>query len=152
MKWDGYSGDYGPNFVGHAIEMGTYLIDHPTFGWQAFGGRVLSTMPAVQVQVRDSIRRRIFLAPIGYLLTVDAGAFSAFDYDPATKSVSVVIESTAGGTTDAAVAPVARLIVTRTANIYGAGILSPPHNLAQINGAWLVPFQGTSATVFLGST
>ena len=37
LAWDAYSGDYGPNFFGHALNTATYVIDHPEFGWQAFG-------------------------------------------------------------------------------------------------------------------
>src|SRR3712207_7270625 len=40
LKWDPYSGDYGPNFFGHAINTATYLINHGEFGWQSFGGNV----------------------------------------------------------------------------------------------------------------
>ena len=38
LKWDAYSGDYGPNFFGHALNTATYVINHPEFGWQSFGG------------------------------------------------------------------------------------------------------------------
>ena len=40
LKWDAYSGDYGPNFFGHAFNTATYLINHPEFGWQSFGGNL----------------------------------------------------------------------------------------------------------------
>ena len=40
LKWDTYIGDYGPNFFGHAVTTGTYVINHPDYGWQAFGGNV----------------------------------------------------------------------------------------------------------------
>jgi hypothetical protein len=33
LKWDGYSGDYGPNFFGHAFNTATYVVNHPEFGW-----------------------------------------------------------------------------------------------------------------------
>ena len=38
LRWDTYTGDYGPNFFGHAVTTGTYVINHPDYGWQAFGG------------------------------------------------------------------------------------------------------------------
>ncbi|OBZ77507.1 hypothetical protein A0H81_01702 [Grifola frondosa] len=91
LKWDAYSGDYGPNFVGHALEMGTYIVDHPDFGWQAFGGIVIATSPTVQVQCRDSLRRRVFLAPLGAWLSLDAGAFSTISLDPFKKAVTITI-------------------------------------------------------------
>ena len=39
MKWDAISGDYGLNFFGHAYNAATYLVNHPDFGWQSFGGK-----------------------------------------------------------------------------------------------------------------
>jgi acyl-CoA thioesterase len=42
--------------------MGTYIINHPKFGRQAFGGNVIAKSLAVQVQICDSIRRRVSLA------------------------------------------------------------------------------------------
>ena len=42
LRWDAYSGDYGPNFFGHAVNTATYIVDHPEFGWQAFGGNIES--------------------------------------------------------------------------------------------------------------
>ena len=54
LKWDGYSGDYGPNFFGHAFNTGTYIVDHPEFGWQAFGGNVKVDGDWVKVQPLDS--------------------------------------------------------------------------------------------------
>ena len=149
LKWDGYSGDYGPNFVGHAIEMGTYIVEHPDFGWQAFGGNVVSTTPTVQIQCRDSIRRRVFLASLGALLTLDAGAFSSVEYNPVARSVTLFIDAAAGGSTNAADAPLGRLIITQTAAIDPVGVLKPSHNLSQTNGAWNVPFTKGSATVIL---
>jgi len=37
LKWMGYSGDYGPNFFGHAFNTATYIVQSPEFGWLAFG-------------------------------------------------------------------------------------------------------------------
>ncbi|KAK5117865.1 hypothetical protein LTR85_008639 [Meristemomyces frigidus] len=32
LRWDAYSGDYGPNFLGHVLGAATYLVEHPVFG------------------------------------------------------------------------------------------------------------------------
>jgi hypothetical protein len=58
LNWD----DYDPRFSRHTIGMGTYIINHPKFGRQAFGGNVIAKSLAVQVQICDSIRRRVSLA------------------------------------------------------------------------------------------
>ncbi|KAI0828505.1 hypothetical protein BC628DRAFT_1316608 [Trametes gibbosa] len=148
LKWDGYSGDYGPNFVGHALEMGTYVVDHPSFGWQAFGGNVLSTSPTVKVQTLDSLRRRVFIAPIGAWLTLDAGAFSEVDLDLAKKSVKLTIAAATPGVPNAAPAPNARLVVQNTA-LNGLGLLKPTSGLRQDAGAWVIPFKDGEASVTL---
>lgn len=148
MKWDGYSGDYGPNFSGHAMGMGTYIINHPDFGWQAFGGNVVSTSP-VQVQVRDSVRRRVFIAPIGALLVLDAGTFSTVTFDPNAKTVTVTITAAPGGVSGAAIAPKGRLLVSQTASVGGVGVLKPTTNLQIDAGAYVVNFSSGSGTVTL---
>ena len=38
MRWDTYSGDYGPNFFGVAINAGTYVVNDTVFGLQASAG------------------------------------------------------------------------------------------------------------------
>jgi hypothetical protein len=38
LRIDHYSGDSGPGLFGHAVNTGTYLVDHLEFGGQAFGG------------------------------------------------------------------------------------------------------------------
>ncbi|KAF8203956.1 hypothetical protein BJ912DRAFT_1028539 [Pholiota molesta] len=84
------------SFIRHAMGMGTYIISHPDFGWQAFGGNVISTSPTIQVQIRDSIRRRVYLAPLGTGIGIlrpspalfgEAGAFDI----PFTNGIGKVI-------------------------------------------------------------
>ncbi|KAF9486549.1 hypothetical protein BDN70DRAFT_870133 [Pholiota conissans] len=140
LQWDGYSGDYGPNFSGHTMGMGTYLINHPDFGWQAFGGNVISTSPTIQVQIRDSIRRRVYIAPLGTLLTLDAGAFSMVEFDPRVNSVTLTVNAAADGTSSAAPAPKGRLLIEQKATLPGVGVLSPPPALGKDASAYDVPF------------
>ncbi|THU89382.1 hypothetical protein K435DRAFT_761236 [Dendrothele bispora CBS 962.96] len=140
LKWDGYSGDYGPNFSGHSMGMGTFIINHPDFGWQAFGGNVISSSSSqVQVQVRDSVRRKVFIAPLGVELRLDAGAFDSVTVNMAQKSVSVGIVSRVGA---GAAAPTGRLLV-------GQGNLRPTGSLTMSAGAWSVPFSNGVANVTL---
>ena len=148
LKWDGYSGDYGPNFVGHALEMGTYIVDHPDFGWQAFGGNVVATMPTVKVQTRDSLRRRVFIAPLGAWLSLDAGAFEEVEFDPQEQMVTVTILPSSSGISGAAAAATARLFVQNTAQ-NGLGVLKPTTKLSQDAGAWVLPFTNEVAVVTL---
>jgi hypothetical protein len=149
MKWDGYSGDYGPNFSGHTMGIGTYIVNHPDFGWQAFGGNVVSTSPTVNVQVRDPVRRRVFIAPIAALLSLDAGAFTSVNYDPSARTVAVTISAVADGASGAASAPRGRLVIEQRASLSGISILKPTTSLTVEAGAYVVPFNSGSATVTL---
>ena len=49
LKHDPLSGDYGPNLFGHAWNTATYIVDHPEFGWIAFGGNVTTQGNVVTV-------------------------------------------------------------------------------------------------------
>ncbi|KAJ7241146.1 hypothetical protein C8J57DRAFT_1085378 [Mycena rebaudengoi] len=149
LAWDGYSGDYGPNFSGLAMGTGTTIINHPDFSWQAFGGIVISTTPAVQVQIRDAVRRRVFIAPIAALLTLDAGAFSTISYTPSTQTVVVTITPTPDSATGAASAPNGRLVVSQTATISGVGVLKPTTELPVDAGAFVVTFQNGVGQIIL---
>lgn len=149
LKWDGYSGDYGPNFVGHSLGIGTFVIQHPDFGWQAFGGDVQSTTPTIVVHPRDTLRRRVFIAPLATMFTLDAGAFSLVDFDPVKRSVTLTVTAAPEGASGAASAPQGRLVVTQTAEVSGVHLLKPNKSLKQDAGAWVVPFTKGSATVTL---
>ncbi|KAF8206779.1 hypothetical protein K438DRAFT_1577098 [Mycena galopus ATCC 62051] len=140
LAWDGYSGDYGPNFSGLSMGTRTTIINHPDFGWQSFGGIVTATSPAVQVQVRDAVRRRVFIAPIAALLTLDAGAFSTISYTPSTQTVVVTIASTPDSATAAASAPNARLVVSQTVAVSGIGVLKPTTTFPVDAGAFVVTY------------
>ena len=83
MADDPYSGDYGPNFFGFAINTGTYLTHDAALGWLAFGGNVSRSGSLLHLIPLDGLRQRVFLAPAGLWLTLDAGRFASVDYDPA---------------------------------------------------------------------
>ncbi|KAF8578674.1 hypothetical protein K439DRAFT_1417005 [Ramaria rubella] len=150
LKFDGYSGDYGPNFVGHTLNVGTYIVDHPDFGWQAFGGTVTSSFDGkIDVQIQDTLRRRIFVASFGTLLTLDAGAFASAVIDTNAKTIQITITASPAGALGAASAPEGRLITTKTASITGIGVFSPTKRLKQDGGAFVVPFVQGQAVVTL---
>ncbi|PPQ73464.1 hypothetical protein CVT24_007555 [Panaeolus cyanescens] len=149
LKWDGYSGDYGPNFSGHTMGMGTFIINHPDFGWQAFGGTVTSTSPTVNVDIRDTVRRRVYIAPIGSLLSLDAGAFSSIAFNPQTRSVQVTILPAPENISGAAAASRAKLIIQQKAVISGFSGLKAPSGLATEAGAVIIPFTNGQANVTL---
>jgi hypothetical protein len=81
MKHDPISGDFAPNFFGHALNTAAYLVRHPEFGWLAFGGRVEVNGDTVRLIPADSFRSRVYISPLGLWLTLDAGTFEAIEID-----------------------------------------------------------------------
>ncbi|KAH7104560.1 hypothetical protein BKA62DRAFT_741863 [Auriculariales sp. MPI-PUGE-AT-0066] len=118
LTWDAYSADYGPGFSGMAQGLTCVLIEHADFGWQVFGGKILhSVKNAVRVTVNDPIRRRIYIAPLGLLLELDAGAFDSFELHPVDTSVRVKIAAKTPGIQVSASAPAARLRLQGTTTL-----------------------------------
>lgn len=99
LRWDAYSGDYGPNFLGHALGAATYLVEHPIFGLISFGGNVDykgKNCGLIHVEPKDALRQRIFVAPVSLYVTIDSGLISAFTYNTTSKEVQVSIAGDIG--------------------------------------------------------
>src|SRR3546814_10660688 len=108
MKWDPYSVDYGMGFYGHEIAAATYVVDHPTFGWLGFGGDVEAAKGRISVSPRDGARARLFIAPAGQWITLEAGKIAHAAYAPATGAIELTLDPADAHT------PAARLDRTST--------------------------------------
>jgi hypothetical protein len=145
LRWDTYSGDYGPNFFGHAVNTGTYIINHPDYGWQAFGGNILPADRTVSgetitVQPLDSFRRRIYIAPLGLFLTLDAGKFQSVRIAPTSNTVHVEFAPADQFT------PAARLRIEQPAKLPNIATFTPDATLTQERGAYVIPLkEGTTS-------
>jgi hypothetical protein len=133
MKFDPYSGDYGPNFFGHAFSTGTYLAKDSEFGWLAFGGNVRVSGQSVTVEPRDSLRQRVYLAPLGLWLTLDSGTFESVTLSEARNEVKITL-APAGAYTSTAL-----LRVEQPAKVAGVGEIAPVDKYEQVRGAYSVP-------------
>lgn len=142
LRWDGLSGDYGMNFFGHAMNAATYLVDMKEFGWQAFGGNVRVKGDKVTVTPLDSMRRRVYIAPFGLWLTLDAGTFSSVEIDKESRTVAVSFDKPARGV-------VARLRVEQPAKILGVGTFHVVGNLTLERGAYVMPVDTSINTIRL---
>jgi len=140
LKWDPYTGDYGPNFFGHAFNVATYVIDHPEFGWQAFGGNVSVKGDWVNVQPLDSFRRRVYLAPLGLWLTLDAGTFDRVSINTRSNVVRITL-SPAGAFT-----PNARLRIQQPAKF---GTYAPRQKFVNERDAFTIPLKGSPISIEL---
>ncbi|MET4663549.1 hypothetical protein ABIC17_000441 [Sphingomonas sp. PvP056] len=108
MRWDPYSGDYGMGLYGHAITAASYLVRDPTFGWLGFGGNVTERGGVVTIVPRDGARSRVFIAPAGVWITLEAGKIARASYASTTGVVMLTLDPAVAGT------PVARVFVETT--------------------------------------
>ena len=141
MKWDAYSGDYGPNFFGHTINSGTYIVNHPEFGWQAFGGNLVEKGSLITVTPLDSLRQRIYVAPFGLWLTLDSGRFEQIEIDAKKKSVKIKLQAKTNET------PTARLRIEQPAKISGIGNFRPKDPFKVERDAFVIPLNGKGSWI-----
>lgn len=81
---DPYSGDYGTGFWGYAANSATYVVDDKTLGWLCFGGNLQNKGREIHVEPLDAFRSRLYLAPVGLWITLDAGKLKTAVFDPQT--------------------------------------------------------------------
>lgn len=140
MSWDAYSGDYGMGFFGHAYAAATYLVDHPTFGWLGFGGDVTQAAGAVRIAPKDGARTRLFVAPTGAWLTLEAGKIDAAEYHPATGELTLTLAAK-----DAATSTARLIVETATTGKHPYR----PVGAALERGAYALPLADRPVTVVL---
>jgi hypothetical protein len=145
LKTDPLSGDYGPNFFGHAWDTATYVANHPRFGWIAFGGNVAATGDVVNVTPLDSARTRVYLAPYGLWLTLDAGTFEKLELNTKTGVMRVALSSSDQFT------PEARLRIEQPAKIPGVGEFHPTTQLKVERKTYVIPLSKTLTWLELSS-
>ena len=146
LKWDPYTGDYGPNFFGHAFNTATYVINHPEFGWQSFGGNVSVNGNWVNVQPLDSFRKRVYIAPLGLWLTLDAGTFERVAINTRSNLVRVTLSRADRFT------PNARIRVQQPARLSRVGTYTPRQKFVSEREAFTIPLGPSTTTVELGAT
>ncbi len=143
LKPDPLSGDYGPNFFGYAWNTATYIVDHPQFGWLAFGGNITKDGDVVRVTPLDSFRSRVYVAPSGLWLTLDAGNFERIEVNSKTGVVRVGLAAATAFT------PMARLRVDQPAKGQ-ARVYRPMTPLNAERGAFVVPLGKEITWIELG--
>ena len=143
LRPDPVSGDNGPNFFGHAWDAATYVVQHPEFGWVAFGGNIKTEGDVVKVTPLDAFRGRIYVASAGLWLTLDSGSFESLEINSKTKLVRVRLAPASQFTSTA------RLRIEQPAKIHGLGKYLPSQTFTQERGAYVVPLAKTATWVDL---
>jgi hypothetical protein len=144
LRFDPYSGDYGPNFFGHAISTAVYVVRDLEFGWLAFGANLKTKGGAVSVTPLDSFRTRAYIASAGLWLTLDAGRFSNIEVNPKNGAVRLGFAAATKFT------PKARLRMEQPVKLSGVGTYHPVEKLESERGAYVVPLKAGTTWVKLG--
>jgi Family of unknown function (DUF5695) len=139
LAFDPYSGDYGSGFWGFAVNTATYVTQDPALGWLSFGGNLKAKDGIVRVVPVDVFRNRLYLAPVGLWLTLDAGKFSGVTFDSKTGTVWLRLDAETKFARDA------RLRVEQPAQIAWVGTYRPVGTYRMERGAFVVPL-GRNAT------
>ena len=93
LKWDNYTGDYGPSFVGHFLSSSSFLVNFPEFGWHAFGGNLEQDKGAYTVWPTAALARRFFVAEWGLDVQIDVGRVHHYTFEPEAKTLYVAVEA-----------------------------------------------------------
>lgn len=140
MRFDAVTGDYGMGFFGHAYATASYLVNHPTFGWLGFGGAVSPSGSRIRIDPKDSGRSRLFVAPAGLWLTLQAGKIESAEYSSATGALSLKLAPADAHT------KAARLSVETTVS---GGRAYAPQGFALERGLYTIPLDRGSTVVVL---
>ncbi len=145
LKIDDRTGDVGLAIAGHTRGTASYLIDHPEFGWQVFGGKVVKVNNGKSITLlpRDSFRKRVYLAPWGIWLTLDVGQFNSITIDTSSDEIQLTLSDATG------FSPAARLRIEQPAAVSGVGSYRVMGSYATERGATVIPLNNGLGSVIL---
>jgi len=92
LSIDSLSGDYATGFLGYALNSATYITFHNEFGWLAFVGNCIQKEDWVKTTMTTAAKSRVFVAPLGLWMTLDAGQFKSVTYNTKSKDLEVELE------------------------------------------------------------
>jgi len=98
----------------------------------------------VNVRTLDSFRKRVYLAPLGLWLTLDAGTFESVAIDTKSNVVRVTLSRADAFT------PNARLRVQQPAKITNVGTYVPRQNFNYERDAFTIPLGSSTTVIELG--
>ena len=100
---------------------------------------------SIRVQPVDSFRQRVYLAPFGLWLTLDAGTFETVEINSRTGVVRVELSPRTADT------PQARLHIAQPAKVAGVGMYRPGQSLAKKRDAYVIPLKPAVSWIELTS-
>jgi hypothetical protein len=99
LQRDAYSGDYGIGLYGYWRSAAAYLSCSGEAGWECTLCDVLRTSPArsaqavdacagaVTIALKDALRRRAYVAPLGVTVEVEGAQLAELTFDGATREI-----------------------------------------------------------------
>jgi hypothetical protein len=145
LAFDPYSGDYGTGFWGYAANTATYVVHDAALGWLSFGGNLEDHGGAIRVIPLDAFRSRLYLAPVGLWITLDAGKIRQAVFEPRTGQLRIILDPATP------ITPAARLRIEQPAKLPGVGTYAPSQSLRSERGAWVIPLQSGATEVTLSA-
>ncbi len=101
LKNDGITGDYGSGFFGYAVNTATFITHNDEFGWLSFGGNCTLEGKWVKTDITTAAKSRVFIAPAGLWLTLDAGRFKSVSYNTENGDIELEFEKADNFTSEA---------------------------------------------------
>ncbi|MGH9534242.1 MAG: DUF5695 domain-containing protein, partial [Terriglobales bacterium] len=126
-----------------AFDTATYVTHSSTFGWLVFGGNLSQRRHVIQVTPLDAFRMRVYLAPFGLWLRLDAGRFRSVSFDPRTRTVHLVLDPATE------YAHRALLRISQPATITGLGHFRPEGQFRMVRGAYAIPLHAVARQIVL---
>ncbi|MBB4108559.1 DUF5695 domain-containing protein [Pedobacter zeae] len=133
LKNDGITGDYGSGFFGYAINTSSYLLQHPEFGWLAFGGNLSKTGNIINLKLTTAAKSSVYIAPAGLWISLDAGTIDEVTYNSVTGEIHLKL----GKANE--YLPNAMLRLTQPAKINAVGAYSVKGSKMGSRGGYLFP-------------
>lgn len=118
LKNDGITGDYGSGFFGYAVNTSSYLLQHPEFGWLAFGGNLTKTGNIINLKLTTAAKSSVYIAPAGLWISLDAGTVDEVDYNVINGEIRLKLGKATG------YLPNAMLRLSQPAKVNGVGVYS----------------------------
>jgi len=146
LRIDHLSGDAGTGFFGYAVNTATYLTKQDEFGWLGFSGNVEQSGKLVTIKPTNAARSKVYLAPLGLWLTLDAGRFESVSIDTKTLIVTVRLEKATTYT------PGAKLRIEQPAKVAGVAAYAPPLIYPLERGAYVISLKDEPTEVIIRQT
>jgi len=141
LSFDPLSADNGPNFFGHAWNVGTYVAKHPDFGWICLGGTLSVAGDEIPVEPKDAARTRFYLVPAGLWMTLDSGQFDRLVWNEKSNTLRIAFAPNDGFTKKA------RIRIEQPAHPAGAGTFHLSGSLAAERGSYVIPLSSSETWI-----